>query len=259
MKTFRQFLAENKIPDLDMEFLARAERVTSLNLSAADFTKIDGRKKEIRYLFTKHFFPTLKEEDFLKDSTVTKDKLNSFVEKLKNISAEKFNNLYSYNLKGVGPGEVLLYYAYDLCKLGGGSSAGLDVIFMPSGGYEIKAAMLKGSGYLSDFKLGGTFSLNKVENALFALAEKEGFEKAEISTSKIDVLKKKYPKEFGALEADYADIAYNNYFKNHEIIFFDNAPSLKRRGSVLAVKQVQKSDIKIERYTSKSLKPLIKL
>lgn len=259
MKSFKEFtLQENiNIENLDIEFLNRAERVTSLNLVTSDFTSLK-RKKEIQYLFKKHFFPSLDISETLDNETVEAEKFNLFVSKLQNISAEKFQALYNYNLKGVGPGEVLLYFVYNKCRLGGGTSAGEDIIFLGSRAYEVKASVLTKEGFLKDFKLGGTFSLNKVENALFALAEKEGFDKAEISSSKIDLLKNKYPKEFSELEKQYAEITYNSYFKNHDIIFFNNTPTLKNRGKIISVKNVKQNEIFIERFTSKTLKPLIK-
>jgi len=45
-----------KMSELDSEFLKRAQRITSFNITSGDFTSLKY-KSEIQFLFHTHFFP----------------------------------------------------------------------------------------------------------------------------------------------------------------------------------------------------------
>lgn len=242
--------------DLDMDFISRALRMTSFNLSAADFTSL-RHKKEIQHLFNMHFFPKFDVSRTI--SGVNKPQLNSLIGALKHESSEMFKNLHMYNLKGIGPGEVTLYFLVDNCHLGGGSSAGLDVV-VGSRGYEVKAVKVSNDRMASDFKLGGTVPLGET---MFALNElrvslKLGGSKTEISGSIMKEMQRRAPEKYAEIEKHYADVAYNNYFHSHEVIFINNSATANM-GNIEAVKKVALSDIKMERVTSGTVKPKVKL
>jgi hypothetical protein len=242
--------------NLDMTFIKSTLRTTSFNLSASDFTSTKY-KKEIQYLFNMHFFP-----NFDLDRTIDgidKDKLNNLIASLKSENKEMFRQLHNYNLKGIGPGEVTLYFLVNNCKLGGGSSAGLDVI-VGSKGYEVKGVNVTTDGMAIDFKLGGTVPLAEIINDLNKLRERLGISgaKSEIPVTVIRTMKEKAPKEFNEIEKKYAKTAYDDYFKNHDIIFINNSKSTKV-GNIEAIKQVGLNDIFIERVTGGTIKPKIKL
>ena len=86
MMRFRSFvreireMAEVNVSDLDAEFLKRAQKVTSFNLTSKDFTSLK-HKKEIQHLFRTHFFPK-----FNLDKTIsgkpTKIELNNLIRSL---------------------------------------------------------------------------------------------------------------------------------------------------------------------------------
>ena len=64
------------------------------------------------------------------------------------------------------------------------------------------------------------------------------------------------PTDFKKIEDRYASVAAD-YFKGHEVIFINNSgPNL---GKIEAIMSVQKSDVMIERVTSGTVKPLVKL
>ena len=257
MKSFKQFILETiNVEDLDVEFLKRAEKVTALNLSISDF-KSTKHKKEILFLFKKNFFPELDVSETSKDEEFSKDKFNSFVNKL---SGPNLPMIFNYlEGSGVGPGEVVTYLAFDQCTLGG-SNVSVDIHF-PSKTYEMKAATLS-QGYLSNFLMGGTFNLNEVETKFFELARKaDVFDKpAEISKSKTETMRKLFPQEFKEIENKYAEICYKQYFSKHPIIFLGSKDSSNAtKYKCIAVKEVKENEISIERYTAKTLKPLIKL
>lgn len=241
---------------MDSKFIQRATQITSFNFMTSDFTSLTY-KKEIQSLFTTHFFPSFNLNSTL--SSVDKAKLNTLISNLKEISSKKFESMHFYNLKGVGPGEVTMYYLLDNAKLGGGTSAGVDLI-VGSSGYEIKAVKVSRDGHATDFKLGGTVPLADIVTDLYSLSSKlgTGGSKTEISGSIIDRIKTARPKEYELIEDKFRDVAYNNYFKNHEIIFINNAKG-SSLGKIEAIKKVTKSEITIERVTSGTVKPKVKL
>lgn len=243
--------------DLDLEFVKRAERVTSFNLTTRDFQTLKY-KKEIQHLFNKHFFP-----DFDLSKTVDKidmTRINNLIGELKKEQGGKMlASLHSYNLKGVGPGEATLFFLCNTAHLGGGSSAGVDIV-AGSDKYEVKAVKVSANRIASDFKLGGTVPLSDILVRLDKLREKTGVggSKTEISGERMAAMQRKAEFEYNEIERDFAKIAYNNYFRSHEIIFINNA-SGPRLGYIEAIKQVELKDIMIERVTSGTVKPKVKL
>jgi hypothetical protein len=244
---------------MDLDFIRRAEKVTSFNLTTKDFQSLDY-KREIQHLFNKHFFP-----DFNLDSTIDKVdmvKMNRLISELKQEQGgQMLAKLHSYNLKGVGPGEATLFFLCNKAQLGGGSSAGVDIL-VGTDKYEVKAVKVTSAAprVASDFKLGGTVPLTDVMVKLNNLREKTkaGGTKTEMSGSVMLAMERAATFEYKEIEQTFAEIAYNNYFKNHEIIFINNAPG-PRLGYIEAIKQVEKKDIMIERVTSGTIKPKVKL
>src|SRR6056300_1831074 len=92
------------IKDLDSAFLQRAQKITSFNLSPADFITLN-HKSEIQYLFHTHFFPKFDLTKTLKGAPDV-NKLNQLIRALKSENAANFSAMHNYNLKGVGPGET---------------------------------------------------------------------------------------------------------------------------------------------------------
>ena len=239
---------------LDLKFINRASKVTSFNLVSKDLQNL-RYKKEIQYLFNKNLFP-----EFNLNSTidlVDKDKLNILINELR--LSNNFNFLHNYNLKGFGPGEITLYFLINTSYLGGGSSAGIDM-FVEDKKYEIKAVSITKDGFAYNFKLGGNVPLSSTILSLINLTNYFKLEgnKTEIKSSVLSKLKELDSSSFKKIEEEYAEIAYENYFKNHEIIFINNAVS-SRLGLIESIKYVKKDDIFIERVTSGTVKPRIKL
>lgn len=238
---------------MDLEFIAKAEKVTSFNLSAADFQSLQY-KKEIQYLFGKNFFPKFDLKKTIK--SVDANKINALIRELKSIDNGLFQKLHSYNLKGIGPGETTLFFLVDTAHLGGGSSAGVDLV-AGSKKYEIKAVKVSRDRFASDFKLGGTVPLSDIMTDLNTLREKMklGGSKTEMSGAIIAEMISKNPVAFAKIENSFRAKAYE-YFKNHEVIFINNGSNL---GNIEAVAHIEADQIFIERVTSGTVKPKIKL
>ena len=168
-----------------------------------------------------------------------------------------FITMHNYNLKGVGPGEATLFFLLNKAHLGGGSSAGVDLVDNGEG-YEIKAITLS-NGIASNFKLGGTVPLANLMQKMYELNSelKLGGSRTEISKGKTELMKQKAPLEFKRLQEEYATIAYEEYFKKHKTIFINNTNA--NLGKIEAIKMVKKEDIMIERMTGGTIKPMVKL
>lgn len=241
---------------MDKNFIKRATQISAFNFFSSDFTSLTY-KKEIQSLFQMHFFPNFDLKNTL--TSVDKNRLNQLIAELKKAGSDKFQYLHAYNLKGIGPGEVTLYFLLDNAHLGGGSSAGVDLV-VGSKQYEIKAVTVSRDGYASNFKLGGTVPLVEILNGLFELNMKLklGGSRTEINGSAIQKMKQQSPDEYNKIEDKFREVAYNNYFKKHEVIFINNVDG-SSYGNIAAVKNVQKQDIMIERVTSGTVKPKVKL
>lgn len=271
MKTFNRYLVDQKVANLEIQmtldenvetfdasFIKRATKVTSFNLEAADFQTLNY-KREIQYLFKTYLFP-----DFDLSKTINgfdADRFNAVVDELKRVNNRNLMKLHKYNLKGVGPGEVLMYFIINDAIIGGGSSAGLDLT-VGNEDYEIKSVNEHSKGYLYGFKLGGTFDLSDIQKDLIALGEKYKKEaginkKSEISTGPIGKLADLDPVAFSDIERRYKELAYNEYFSKHPIIFMHNAGGAKKMGKVIAVKHVQLNEIAIDALTSGTIKPKV--
>ncbi len=238
---------------MDRNFIKRATNITSFNLTTKDF-ETTKYKEEIQHIFQLHFFPK-----FSLDNTtdnINMQKLNSNIQKLKNENYELFLKMHSYNLKGVGPGEVTLFFLVNNAVLGGGSSAGVDVL-VGAKKYEVKAVDVSPAGYASNFKLGATFDLSDVVAGLTELKRRVGAGGEGVNKAALEAIKRKYPDELAALEKKFVDRSYDNYFKDHEIIFIQN--STRNIGNILNIKKVKKEDISLERVTSGVAKPLVRL
>jgi hypothetical protein len=246
---------------LNQDFIRRATKVTSFNLTPADFTSTTY-KTEIQTLYSQHMFPSFDPSKAL--STITVSGYNKLVSQLKRDSKEQYEKLHNLALKGVGPGEAVLYLLTKNGHLGGGSSAGVDLV-VGANKYEVKAAKWKSKATkdaVSDFKLGGGLvGMTQIESDIQDLAHKLGLKPkgaAEIAGSVFEEMKRKSPQEYGAIEKRYQQLA-GGYFGSHETIFIQTESSQSDFGEILAIKRIKPEDIFMERFTSKSIKPIVKI
>ena len=209
---------------MNLDFIRRAEKVTSFNLTTKDFETLD-HKQEIQHLFNKHFFP-----EFNLEKTLDQIDLNTINLRIADLKKEQggmmLAKLHSYNLKGVGPGEATLFFLCNKVRLGGGSSAGVDIIDGTTK-YEVKAALISQSRVASNFKLGGTVPLSDIIIKLNDLREQvkagDG-NKTEIRGSVMAVMESKAPDQYRQIQEMFAERAYEEYFKGHDVIFINNNP-----------------------------------
>ena len=240
---------------LDTEFIKKAEKVTSFNIAAADFTHLNY-KNEIQHLFQKHFFPGFDLSSTSNSTSITTTDANRLINKLRIMDFSAFNNLHFYNLKGVGPGEATLFFLYNKAHLGGGTSAGVDLV-CGTNKYEIKAAKLDKDGkFVSGFKLGGTVPLGDLVDEAVSYKNAMGFTTAgkgqsEVNKTQMEAIAKEYPKR-----------AFQ-YFENDNVIFMNNNNSNGRltraAGGVITVKRVKQADIGLDVITQGTMKPKVKV
>jgi hypothetical protein len=249
---------------LDNDFIKRATKVTSFNLNVTDFQSLKN-KAEIQHLYKQHMFGSFEPEQSL--STLNKNKFNALVNILKKDDLDQYTKLHNLTFKsgGVGPGEAVLYLLTKTGRLGGGSSAGVDLI-ISNKKYEVKAAKWKSKSTkdtVSDFRLGGNIEgMAQFESKLL----KQMFENKIISSPGVAEVKELLFKQFkeknktvyNKLEKEYQKLA-GSYFASHEVVFIQNDENSSDFGEIISIQKVEPKDILMERYTSRSLKPLVKI
>tara|TARA_Y100001963_G_C6789171_1_gene454557 strand:- start:1401 stop:2216 length:816 start_codon:yes stop_codon:yes gene_type:complete len=270
MKRLKKYISEMaavSVSDLDADFLKRAQKVTSFNLSSSDFTSLQF-KKEIQHLFRTHFFPK-----FDLDQTIsgqpTVAKLNKLIKQLKGHNISSFKKLHNYNLKGVGPAEATLFFLIDDAHLGGGSSAGVDIV-VGNKNYEVKSGNIPqegGSKHIIGFKLGGTVPLSKIVNSAISIRDSDpkikaaGKEKTGVNGNQIKMiranpkLKSKWERE---VELPYARAAAK-YLGKNPIIFMVNTTPKARFGECAAILKPKLADVSIDVVTQGTIKPRVKI
>lgn len=262
MLSFRN-LFENT-DELDMEFIANATKIKSFNLRGADFQTLKY-KKEIQFLYATYLFKGFDLSKLPNDLNVSQ--ANKAIDKLKSIDRSNFNALYDFQPKGVGPGEALLFFLINNAAIGGGSSAGVDIIISGKQ-YEVKAANLsKDKKSVRGFRLGGTVDVSQEVNAAVRLKNELGFTtkgkgKAEVNTSQIKAIKAKYPLEWDQIRKSYINKAYK-YLAANPVIFMNNNRSggklTSGAGNIIAEKTVRRQDIEIDTITQGGIKPKVQL
>jgi hypothetical protein len=212
-------------------------------------------KKEIRHIIYSNFFCL---DDYLSTEKMCHLELNLYIEKLRHCNQKGFLNLYGYNMPGIGPGELMLYVLNDHVSLGGGTSAGLDIIHKDQG-YEAKAAKHKKSlngvsgSFYSDFRLGGTVDTEDIMPRLRELAE---VEKNEISNSKMEAIRERYPIAYSLLEDKFRQVC-TDYFTSHSIVLFNNSNNKLIKGKIAFIGNIKPEQIYLDRVSSNSIKPAI--
>jgi len=281
MQRFRTFLKEMaavNVADLNTEFISKAERVISFNLSPNNFTSLEF-KNEIQYLIKKHYFPKFDLSKTLKGQPSVK-KLNSLIEPLKSQYPSMYNKLHNYNLKGVGPGEATLYFLLDDGYLGGGASGGVDMT-VGSTPYEIKAALVNpAKTHVSGFKLGAGVDYKRIITELMKMKDEYGIKttgkgKEEIpSKSGIMVMREKDPARMARLDKEFQKEC-RDYFGNKQVIFISNNASSKvdpefpdagkqkvlsaSGGTIISIQKVIPAKCQIQVVTQGVIKPIISL
>jgi hypothetical protein len=232
---------------LDESFLSKALERTSFNLTASDFQTLD-HKLEIRHLISKYLL-SIEYNPFCEFDI--KD-LNKTVSNLR--TNRRFDSLFYYNLKGIGPGEILLYYLLDDAKLGGGSVSG-DIV-LPQVNFEVKAVDFSADGYMSNFKLGGMVPLHNIAEQIYNLVKEYDLKgsETEIPKSTVSVLRNRGL--LTAIENLYRSTSHKHYFCKHDFMFMNS--SKKNLGQIEYFGPVQQEFIFLERVSNGTIKPMIK-
>lgn len=265
---------EEFVDGLDLDYINKCSVSNAFKIDTKDLQSTKF-KSEIRFLICRKYFPELQTSDIFLDKVTTAKALNNSLNIIDGINSSAMKDLLQLNAgSGLGPGEALLYFLLDNVTIGGGGSAGVDIV---DGGtkYELKAVKLrKYDMMLNEFKLGGTVDISDIQSRMMRLKKamletlpkvKEG-EKTGINDQHIKAFKdpkvKKLIKErddltsYEDLEKEFQQIAYDNYFKAHPIIFMGSKDANnKERGRILAIMNVQKKDIRIHQVTSSTIKP----
>ena len=243
---------------MDKKFIKNALQSTNFNLKTTDFETLKY-KKEIQHLFTTKYFNKI-EPRFITNTNLTKLKLNDSIKKLRASNAASFKALHMYPLKNIGPGEVTLFYLIDMASLSGGKTDGdLEV---GSKKFEVKSVSISPDGYASNFKLGGKIVMSDIIRSVQDLKKAAGLtaNPAEVNKTELGIIRKKFPNELDQAFKDFQDLAYDKYFKSHNIIFMANQNGGGyQMGDVARIAKIEKKDIQFERITSGTIKPRVYL
>ena len=260
-------MAAAKVSDLDADFLNRAQRITSFNLRGDDFTSLKY-KAEIQHLFHMHFFPGFDLDSTIKGKPTVRG-INTLVKTLKKESSRNFNALHTYNLKGVGPAEATLFFILDDGHLGGGSSAGVDLV-VSGVNYEVKAGDYSAprgdtKKFFKNFKLGGTVPLDKIVAQSFKLRDAKpeikrlATEKNGVSASQIKAIladPKLGPQWKSKVETPYAKLAHG-YLSKENLICMINTTPAAQRGECLYIGKPRLNQVSVDVVTQGTIKPKI--
>lgn len=271
---FQRAVNEEEFVDgLDLDYINKCSVSNAFKVDTKDLQSTEF-KSEIRFLICRKYFPELQTSDIFLPKITTAKALNLSLDIIESLNPKAMLELLQLNAgSGLGPGEALLYFLLDDVTIGGGSSAGVDVI---DGGtkYELKAVKLrKNDMMLTDFKLGGTVDISGVQKKLMDLkkamletlpkvkeGEKTGINKDHIKAFKNPkvkkVIKERGLDDYEKLEKEFQQIAYDNYFNAHPIIFMGSKGSNKSEyGRIFTIMDVKKEDIRMHQVTSSTIKP----
>ncbi len=269
MRSFKFFLKEmsmKKKTDLDFDFIRRAEKVTKFNIGVKDLTP--ELQPSIRYLYIKNQFPKFGAKDFFM-KTFNVARLNKAIKELKKENPNAFFNMYQFDQSGIGPGELMLYFLIDNSRVGGGGSAGVDLI-VGNKEYEAKSVTFnKGRQQIEGFKLGGKGELAPVLSKAQALKKKypdemlkanKGKKNAisEINRTQMKKLKELEPRAWAQIERQYAKVA-GEYFGGTNLVFMYSKADPNRVGEIITAGTISAKAVEMHAITSGTIKPSINL
>lgn len=260
---------------LDLEFINQKSVSNAFTLRAKDLESITF-KNEIRFLIARRYFPGLDISGITMESVTTAAAMNKALNTLYKLNPKGYTELLEREISGLGPGELILFFLLDNATVGGGNSAGVDIIDNGTP-YEVKAVNKTGDGKLVNFKLGGTVNISDVQSKILKLkavllkfdpsiaeGEKTGINNDHMKGFESDEFiehckNMKIKDSFKDLNDYFQKIAYNGYFKNHPIIFMGSkSASRADKGRVYDIVQVTKKMVGIHKVTNGTIKPYVK-
>ena len=188
------------------KYVRDAEKAKSFDIDVRDLQKLDY-KEEIRHLIEKHILKI--DKSIIFQNHVNQLSLNTIITQLKtNSNFDALYNLYNDPKKGIGPGEVMLFYILTKAVLGGASSKGVDLI-VDDAQFEVKSVNVVGSGaekVAKGFFLGSAIRGEvDIIRELVKLGEKINVSMniSTINTTTINTLRLKAPADLKVIEENY--------------------------------------------------------
>ncbi len=228
-----------------LELFSEATEYMYFNLERNLFQSKNYRE-QILSLFKKHWFKGDIEQIDISHSNDFY-KLNSIIENIRS-NDMLFKRLFHYPLKRTGNAEVLLFLLINNSYLSSARTSGKDII-VGNDSYEVKNCRVSrkyksDDFYFSNFKLGNSLPLDYIINEICCFYNRVP------KGSEINKLRDNA--DFLKIEEQYRNIAFNNYFKNNNIVFID------KNGVVQFSGQIKKEQIYIDTITEGTIKPMIK-
>lgn len=249
---------------IDSAWRSTKQESSRFSFQTSDFNLTNLKYKDtIRSIFFDNWFPKIDKKGAIVDK-VSMASLNRSIQLYKKANPQKFDLLYNYDLRGLGPGEVLLYLIVNDSHLGGGSSAASDLI-IGSSTYEIKSSKRNvGGGFYHDFRFGKTIDDDAIKGELLALGKKSNLINQNITNSsslaipgtKMKEIADKNKEEFEDIEKRYCSIV-KKYLGNTSLVVFDRNDGLikfSEKGN-----SFKENDVGIYRIATGTIEPLIRV
>ena len=254
--------------NLDKEFIAHAADCSSFNIITKYFESTD-KKEEIRHLIQVNWFDG---HDITYYDKFSAKNYQAGVNQLRALNRTSFEKLFFYEKKGFGPGEILTYFLFDDVSLGGGKSAGIDII-SSTGYYEMKSVVpsisagnIWGKGeFISNFMLGGTVGLDKLVTELKDLKkeatkiDKKYGKAKEVGLTHYAFFAQEFPTRWEKVYAEYQTLAYNYLSKSKLFCVANESKASYTLGDIILFGNVKKKHILMGNQTKGSIKPIIRI
>lgn len=276
--TYSQEINEMKtelLRDLDRDYIRKALSIRSIDIKGTDFNS-DKRKKEIQFMLATQWFPKFPMEMIQDTMTVSsKNKINKAIDYLRNNYYSNFMRLWNFPAAGIGPGEAMLYFLVNKAIVGGGSSAGVDIMILNGKKYELKAATISASNpkIAAGFRLGGTVQVSDFVRQVVQFKRTLGLKfggsgEEEVNKADLQIIRQKYPTEMKRLEDEFQIKAHNYLAKNDLVLFNNNRVSAKVKdeeargnlkrdvgGRIEFIGKVKKSQVRLAQISQGKPKP----
>ena len=270
-------MATQLLKDLDRDYIRKAMAIKSINIKAKDFGSIKY-KKVIQYMIAQHWFPKFPLELIQeKLTTSSKNTVNKSIKYLRDNYYNTFMQLWNFPAAGIGPGEAMIYFLVNKAIVGGGGSAGIDIMILDGDKYELKAATISKDRIAAGFRLGGTVKVSDMVREVVQFKKDLGLKfggtgEEEVNKADLIEIRKKYPTQMRKIESDFVNKAYGYLAKNKLLLFNNNKVSgtakdedargnLKRDvgGNIEFIGTIKKNQVRLGQITQGKPKPEVKL
>ena len=270
-------MATELLKDLNREYIRKAMAIKSINIKAKDFGTLEY-KREIQYMIAQHWFPKFPLNMIQeKLTTQSQNVVNKAIKYLRENYYNTFMQLWNFPAAGIGPGEAMIYFLVNKAMVGGGGSAGIDIMILDGDKYELKAATISKDRVAAGFRLGGTVKVSDMVQQVVQFKKDlnlkfGGSGEEEVNKADLIQIRKTYPSEMRKIESEFVMKAHQYLSKNKLLLFNNNKVgttakdedargNLRRDvgGNIEFIGTIKRNQVKLGQITQGKPKPEVKL